>query len=230
MVHVTFWEAGALGMDLYWPVVEGIQPGTPAAAAAPLLRAGLLVVAVQGQDVQGLTSRDGGQLFRAAKRPTRLTFRLPTEVEEAERLARSAGGSDEGILAPQPEPEPEPAAKAGSSDLLVEAPTAEKAQGLQDGKARVCGGARTSRCENCAQLISAITGPKASVGGPIVPLELWLSMKYCPACAEANTRCGPDGARCSPIWPWCLGERFCGVCRFVGESPGPCSPVHRGPS
>jgi hypothetical protein len=76
-VHVVFWEEGALGIDFKWPVVEAIQPDTPAADARPLLRVGLELVAVQGQQV-GADMKCGGRIFHAASRPVRLTFTLPS--------------------------------------------------------------------------------------------------------------------------------------------------------
>ena len=92
-VTVTFAEEGGLGLNFVptlWPAIESIDPDSMASRAeGGALRAGMILVDVQGEDMNGKSLAEAGAAFQKAGRPLRLTFQAPVP-SRAEQLSRKA--------------------------------------------------------------------------------------------------------------------------------------------
>ena len=92
-VTVTFAEEGGLGLNFVpalWPAIESIDPDSMASRAeGGALRAGMILVDVQGEDMNGKSLAEAGAAFQKAGRPLRLTFQAPVP-SRTEQLSRKA--------------------------------------------------------------------------------------------------------------------------------------------
>ena len=73
--QVTFTEPGPLGLNFTpdsWPAIESIDASSLAIQQG--LRAGMVVVEIQGQDIRGKTAEEAFAVLRSAGRPVRMTF------------------------------------------------------------------------------------------------------------------------------------------------------------
>ena len=64
LVSVTFEQEGRLGINFEWPFIESIEEFSLAARHANLKR-GLILIGVQGRNIEGLDLDKGSKLFRA---------------------------------------------------------------------------------------------------------------------------------------------------------------------
>ena len=93
-VTVTFAEEGGLGLNFVpalWPAIESIDPDSMASRAeGGALRAGMILVDVQGEDMNGKSLAEAGAAFQKAGRPLRLTFQDVPEHERRMILGENA--------------------------------------------------------------------------------------------------------------------------------------------
>ena len=93
-VTVTFERSGELGLT-FWIgslAIESIHPGSMAAEHSDVLAPGLILIGVQQQSVKGMAMSAASARFREAGRPLTLTFRAPTEDEDAWRKSKQLSG------------------------------------------------------------------------------------------------------------------------------------------
>jgi|EP01047_Picozoa_sp_COSAG01_P072807 hypothetical protein len=98
LISVTFNQAGRLGLCFEaWPALSGTQAHSLASRHQELVP-GLILIGVQGRNIEGLGAEAGTTLYQQAGRPVRLTFRAPSAAEEALRVAVHAEAKAAGTL------------------------------------------------------------------------------------------------------------------------------------